>query len=302
MALLHATVRIWPEHLDQLAVAHVDHCLRDQHSQEDAEFVQLAANSLGIRCYVRVCDVPAVLERESGSTEEIARRLRYEALQQIAEDSGFGLVACAHHQDDQAETVLHNILRGTGLRGLRGMSRSRLLGDSVRLIRPLLDLSRSDLVEFLQQEGLNWRTDDSNESTEFTRNRIRSQLLPLLAKEYNPQISSSLVKLAELASDAEQMEELVAERCLDDVLLELQPGICRLRRDRLPLWPVGAVRAMLRLIWHRQSWPQQSMTRTHWHQLAASLMDPQATADDVPGVEISATPTIIRLFRAGQAK
>lgn len=301
MALLHGTTRLWSDHRQQIIVAHVNHRMRGDQSRADEEFVSAAAHSLGVRCQVVDCDVPAAVSQDGGSLEEVARRLRYEALQRCAIELGCDQVACAHHQDDQAETVLHHILRGTGLRGLQGMSRTRALGDSVRLIRPLLEVPRADIEVWLREAQLDWRTDDSNLSTEFTRNRIRHQLLPLLAADYNPQVAGSLVRLAELARDAERESEQVAERCLDQVVLELQPGVCRLRRDCLAGWPVSTLRAMLRLIWTRQSWPQQAMTRTHWQQLAVSLQNVESSVADVPGVEISSTPTIVRIFRSADS-
>ncbi len=298
MALLHATSQLWPDHHDRIVVAHVNHCLRGEQSEADARFVEQAAAALGISCQIVTCDVREDQQREGGSTEEVARRLRYSALQQLADQLGCRNVVCAHHQNDQAETVLHNILRGTGLRGLGGMLRQRSLSESVRLIRPMLQISRTAIDGYLREQQRDCRIDDSNASAEFTRNRIRRQLLPLLAEDYNPQIVAGLVRLAEHAQDAESLIEQVAERCLEDVVLELQPGVCRLNRERLAVWPVSAVRAMLRRIWTQQLWPQQAMTQAHWQQLADSLHTSDAPIADVPGVEISATSRMIRIFRS----
>ncbi len=122
--------------------------------------------------------------------------------------------------------------------------------------------------------------------------------MPLLAEEYNPQFVNSLLRLAGHARDAEDLSGLVAERCLDDVVLELQPGVCRLNRTRLVLWPEPVVRATLRLIWNRQSWPQQAMTQSHWAELATHLVNATEIPRHLPGVVIGATSSMVRLFKA----
>lgn len=298
MALLHGTCRLWPDATSQIAVAHVEHGLREEQSRADAEFVQSTAQRLGLTCRLLHCDVPAQVTSNGGSTEEVARHLRYQLLHRTALEMNLTTVVCGHHQDDQAETILHNILRGTGLRGLGGMLWRRDLGDGVHLIRPLLNINRESTQAFLHDLKLEWRTDDSNAATEYTRNRIRRDLMPLLAEEYNPQVAASLVRLGQHARDAESLAGQVAQRCLDDVTLELQPGVCRLQRERLREWPVSVVRAALRLIWDQQSWPQQGMTQAHWNQLATELQDADGPTSDVPGVKLSTTPTIVRVFRS----
>jgi len=298
MSLLHGTRQLWPDGNGQIVVAHVNHQLRGGQSTADAEFVQEAAESQGLRFILLTCDVLKQREVAGGGIEEIARRNRYQLLQEAAQASGLHYVVCGHHQEDQAETVLHNILRGTGMKGLAGMSARRLLCEDVKLIRPLLSVSRAAIVEFLHARQVSWQTDASNESGEFTRNRIRQQLMPLLAKEYNPQIARSLIRLAGHARDAEILASQVGQCCLDDVVLELQPGICRLNRTRLTVWPQSVVRCALRLIWDRQSWPQQAMTQAHWDHLAADLQDMNGKPDDVPGVNLSTTKTIVRIFRS----
>jgi len=297
MSLLHGTRQLWPDGNGAIVVAHVNHQVRGSESAADAEFVREAAESQGLKFLLLACDVPRQREATGGGIEEVARRNRYQLLQDAALANGLCYVVCGHHQEDQAETVLHNILRGTGMKGLAGMSSNRLLCDGVQLIRPLLSVSQSAVVDFLCAQQVSWQTDASNTSTEFTRNRIRQQLLPLLAEEYNPQIARSLIRLAGHARAAETLASQVGQRCLDDVVLELQPGICRLNRTRLAVWPKSVVCSALRLIWDQQSWPQQAMTQTHWNHLAASLQDVNAKPDDVPGVDLSVTKTIARIFR-----
>ncbi len=297
MSLLHATCQLWSERKDRIIVAHVDHQLRCSQSAADAEFVRVATESQGLRFVHLTCDVRKRRQTAGGGIEEVARKSRYQLLQDTAQAIGFRSVVSAHHQDDQAETVLHNIIRGTGLRGLAGMSRARPMCEGIRLIRPMLNVARRMIDTFLRCQQLAWRIDESNASAKFTRNRIRRHLMPLLSEEYNPQVVSSLVRLAGHACDAEDQVTQVAQRCLEDVVLELQPSVCRLDRTKLALWPASVVRVSLRLIWDHQSWPQQAMTQAHWISLATSLQHVDKKPDACPGVELSVSPAIVRIFR-----
>src|SRR5205823_11908216 len=133
-------------------------------------------------------DVAAVAQGSGRGIEETARDERYRFLEVTAVAIGCRAIATAHTADDQAETILHHVLRGTGLAGLRGIPRARELASGITLIRPLLDLERSVVLDYLAKIGQDFRDDASNRDEAYTRNRIRHQLLPLLAREYNPHI------------------------------------------------------------------------------------------------------------------
>lgn len=300
MALLHGTRQLWPEETDRIVVAHVNHQLRGTDSRADAEFVEEAAAALDLQFVLLTCEISETARDQGGSIEEAARQCRYELLLETAERMHLSLVVCGHHRNDQAETVLHNILRGTGLKGVAGMAPIRSLSDSVQLVRPMLSVSRSAAEDWLRSQQRPWRDDKSNSSPRFTRNRIRNELLPLLAESYNPQVVESLLRLADHARGADTISSEIAERCLDDVLLELQPGICRIDRSRLERWPTSVVRSALRLIWTRQGWPQQRMTQKHWNSLASSLVTADGTPADIQGVEVSVTRGLVRLFHLSQ--
>ncbi|MCH2210426.1 MAG: tRNA lysidine(34) synthetase TilS [Fuerstiella sp.] len=297
MALLHGTAQLWPDNTSRFVVAHVNHNLRGGQSRADATFVETAAEKLGLQFVLLSGDTVGEQQMSGGSTEEVARRIRYQMLQDSAQSAEVGHVVCAHQRNDQAETILHNIIRGTGLRGLTGMCRRRQLNHRVELIRPMLDISRSSIEEFLHDLDQKWRFDESNSSAIYTRNRIRNDLIPTLAREYNPQVTDSLLRLASHATEVEKLSGQVAHRCLDDVILELQPGVCRLKRNKLALWPESVVRTALRLIWDQQMWPQQGMTQSHWNNLAKTIRQADGQPGNCPGIKISVTPTIVRIFR-----
>jgi tRNA(Ile)-lysidine synthase len=180
----------------ELAVAHINHQLRGVEADEDAEFVLAHATKLGLPVTIRRIDVRGVAERCRLSIETAARKQRIEALTQIARQTGCKLVATGHTKNDNAETLLQRLQRGTGLCGLAGIWPKRVFGSDVTFIRPLLGQSRHQVMEYLSGLKLDWRQDRTNVEMVHRRNYIRYRLLPLLQGE----ASGSLVELlAELA-------------------------------------------------------------------------------------------------------
>jgi tRNA(Ile)-lysidine synthase len=214
MALLHLLLEL-NQKLDwklRLHVAHVNHSLRGEESEEDAAFVQAAADSLALPCTVDKCDMAALAKLESVSVEEIGRRERYAFFERTCLAVDSKIVAVGHHADDNAETILHRVLRGTGLRGLAGIPRSRPLGPTgaARVVRPLLRFTCNELVDYLADTGIAYREDRSNAFNEPMRNRIRNVLLPTIAAEVNPQVRDALNRLGEQANWlAEYLQETV---------------------------------------------------------------------------------------------
>jgi len=204
MALLHGAAhlvrtdaRAW-----QLMIAHLDHALRND-SADDAAFVAEAAGSLGLPVEVRRTDV-AALARETGrSLEEAGRDARYAFLEQLA-DASEALIATAHTADDAAETVLINLLRGSGLAGARGIPARH-----GRVVRPLLGERRGELRHWLDDAGLAYRDDPSNVDPAFLRNRVRAELVPLL-EELRPGAVEGLARFARLAADDDKLLDAVA--------------------------------------------------------------------------------------------
>lgn len=196
VALLHLLHRA-ARHIDlQLTVAHLDHGLRAE-SGADAAFVTELAAGLGLPVCGERIDVAARLAPGRGGPEEIAREVRREFLERSARQSACPWIALGHHRDDQAETFLLRLLRGAGTSGLAAMEYF-----TPPYVRPLLGVSRAELLDDLTRQGLNWREDPSNQSLEFTRNRLRHQLLPLL-QEYNPQIVEQLTGLSQRFAEEE---------------------------------------------------------------------------------------------------
>ncbi len=199
VCLAHHLARLAPRRRLRLTLAHLHHGLRGPDADKDEAFVRGLAEELGTPLIVRRLPVRALARTQRRSLEDAGRRLRYRALAEIARSENCNKVAAGHHLDDQAETLLLHLLRGTKAKGLAGMPPLRPLEtgrEELLLIRPLLPLSRKDVEAYLRCFGLRSRTDRSNRSLDYTRNWIRLKVLPLLASR-NPRIRENLAAIAE---------------------------------------------------------------------------------------------------------
>jgi tRNA(Ile)-lysidine synthase len=251
----------------RLVAAHLNHQLRLEESAADERFVVELCGRLRVPCEVGHAQIAAAAREMGDGLEAAARRARYEFLEQAAGRAGARYVVTAHTADDQAETIVHRVVRGTGLRGLAGMARARPLGP-VTLIRPLLGVRRTEILAYLNDRQQPFRRDSSNLDLRFTRNRIRHDLLPCLAAEFNPGIVDALLRLGSLAGEAQAvLDGLVAglaERCVR------QDGSETVRIDVAPLRNQHryVIRELLMAAWRRQGWSMQAMGWAEWELLA----------------------------------
>ena len=196
-----------------LVVAHLNHSLRGTDSDEDEAFVCALARRHGLRLVTKRVDVAARARSERFGLEEAGRLARYAFFDEVASSCNARRIALAHHADDQAETVLMRLLRGSGTTGLAAMAPASADG---RHVRPLLAVSRQDIEAYLIDRGLSWRVDQSNDDTSFLRNRIRHELIPAL-RTYNPAIAGRLAVTAELLRE----DETVLDQVTADAFVRL---------------------------------------------------------------------------------
>jgi tRNA(Ile)-lysidine synthase len=223
----------------RLAVAHLNHGIRGKAADRDEEFVRQLAWRLGLSFVSEHADVPALAKRRGISIEMAARAARYDFFARAMRATGSNVLATAHTADDQAETVLLRFLRGAGPQGLGGMA-YRSDRDGLIVIRPMLDATHADAVQFLKRHRLRWREDASNRDTDFLRNRVRHELLPLLEKKFNPQIRRALIRMSSiLREENEWMDATIKAKTKRDATLNA--GALR----KLPL----AVRRRLVVQW-----------------------------------------------------
>lgn len=211
MALLYLLMDIKDEYRITLKIAHLDHGFRRE-AAEEAEFVRERAASLGLEAIVRFIDVPSIKEREGLSSQEAAREARYAFFEEAAGEAGADKVALAHTADDQAETFLIRLLRGSGPLGLSGIPPLREINNQKPvIIRPLIDCSRKEIEGYLSEKGIPFVTDSSNLKMDYMRNRVRMELIPFL-EGYNPNVKETLVRTAELIHKDNQFLEMEADK------------------------------------------------------------------------------------------
>lgn len=222
----------------RLGVAHCNHCWR-QDSMANAQHVGELVNSYSIPFYLETADKPV-------NTEAAAREWRYQVLTQVGLQHNYTCVITGHTASDRAETLLYNLMRGTGADGLQALTWRRQLADNVQLVRPLLEVTREETGQFCQDFDLKVWEDSTNDDLKYARNRIRKELLPYLHQNFNPQVTSNLAQTAELLqADVEYLEQ--AARELREQAMESQYPI-KLNRRILQKAPLALQRRVMRQI------------------------------------------------------
>jgi tRNA(Ile)-lysidine synthase len=246
MALMHILFSLKDRLGIQLHVFHLDHCFRGDESAQDARLVQDTAQFMGIPCTVEKYDVPAYCVQRNKSSQDGAREVRYNLISRTAARIGAARAATGHHADDQAETVILNFLRGSGLTGLRGFLPLR---DDF-YIRPLFRLRRKVIEEYCHNNNIPFRVDSSNSKTIYRRNKIRLELIPALEK-YNPALVSTLLKTTDVLRAEDEFLENEADRVYRSVLVSGENNNFTLDINSLLAQPLALQRRALRKIWNR---------------------------------------------------
>jgi tRNA(Ile)-lysidine synthase len=290
MAMLHG----WIEYgLQSPVVAHFDHRLREA-SKDDAEFVGTVAAKLGLPFELGVWTNKP--EGEVG--EKQARDARYRFLIGVADKYRAASIAVGHTRDDQAETILFRILRGTGVDGLAGMLRYRYLScEGPWLVRPLLETTRKAARDFLTERGLKWREDATNTDPRRTRNRIRAVLFPLLAAEFNLRIVDALVGLGQVASEYSSIVGRRCEALWNEARCEVAGNEWIVPIASLERIPKVELTAFLRYVFLLMSWPMGRMDVRAWGRLtrvASPGGPPRWQGPDGMTAERTATSFIVR--------
>jgi tRNA(Ile)-lysidine synthase len=239
-ALLDALVRF--HNREGLLVAHLNHRLRGEESDADEKFVIDLAVRSQVDCVVERIDVAENARAGKENLEASARRLRYDFFGRIAQIRNSEIVLTAHTQDDQVETIIMRLLRGAGTDGLRGIHQVRQISETVRLIRPMLDITRAEVIEHCKVYNIAFRNDSSNLLATLTRNRVRHELLPLL-RSFNNRFNETLARTAGLVADDQDYLKQISSQIYSVVhhgskldigpLRDAHPAI---RRSILRMW------------------------------------------------------------------
>jgi tRNA(Ile)-lysidine synthase len=297
VALLRAFVTLRENQEIPMFAGHLNHGLRGIEADEDANWLTELCANLEIPLMIGRINTAESAEKQGETIEEAARNVRYRFLEKTARTENCRYVAVAHTADDQAETILHHILRGTGISGLRGIPQSRPLSkqyfqnerddtaDEIMLVRPLLSVTRRKVEKYLADIGQTYRHDRTNDDSKFTRNRIRNELIPQLQQDYHPGIQDALLRLGQQAAEWEATFKILATRLLDEATEENTGDICRLNCGRLLKEPRPLIRECLTELWKRNHWPRKRMGFAHWDRLAELVASPTGAVSLPSGIE-----------------
>lgn len=284
VAMLRAMAALKTGGAGRLCVAHLNHRLRPD-AEDDERFVVDLCGRLNLTCEVGHADVARLATDSGDGIEAAARTARYQFLEQTAGRLGARFVVTAHTADDQAETILHRIVRGTGIRGLSGIARTRPLGHAV-LIRPMLGIHRAELTAYLDAIDQPYRHDRSNADPRFTRNRIRLELLPRLQKHFNPEVVDALLRLGTLAGDAQAVIDDDVESWFDRCVVLDSANTAKIDLASLAHRPRYLVRELLMAVWRRAGWPMQAMGMLKWDELSELALSEPAVSPTTTAKQI----------------
>lgn len=269
VALLRCMVRKAPD-TATIKVAHYNHQLRGSDSLADEQFVRQLSDQLNIQCIVGSADNSA--SSGQSHSEESLRSMRYTFLENTANELGARYIVTAHTADDQAETVLHRLCRGAGAAGLRGILQFREIGADLVLARPMLGLWREDIIAYL--DGLNqpFRSDASNSSDRYTRNRIRNSVIPELEGVVHPNAKRNIVEASKNVLELYEFLEGQAIEYLERDAIVAE-GERQLKIAHLAVLHPAMQKEVMRKLWLGASWPIADMNNQHWKSLIEMISE-----------------------------
>ena len=198
----------------KIYVAHINHMLREE-ADEETEYVKEFCRNLGIECYIKRIDVVEIANNLKRGTEETGRQIRYEFFNEILEKTSSNKIATAHNNNDKVETILMNILRGSGLSGLKGIEAIR----DEKFIRPLIQTSREEIEKYCVDNNLDPRIDKTNNENIYTRNKVRNVVIPYIKQEFNPNILKTINRLSEVATEESEYLNKITEETYKEILV-----------------------------------------------------------------------------------
>ena len=321
VALLRILGRLRQEHLmpspsdgavKRLHVVHVNHSTRDESAVADAQFVAALAQSMDAEFHLRTVEWDASGEAASPTTgqserssshattaptrsmtspkalgsalrsENELRDHRYQHVFQVAQEVGARYVFTGHHQDDQVETILFRIFRGTGLLGVSGIPTIRVVDETVSLVRPFLKIDRAAILAALSELNQVFCHDLSNYNEAYSRNFLRNRLLPELREYFGDHVDQSILRLGQHAADAVVLETRLVDQFLESVNWSGVAGPIELPMDCLKELSPILVRATLIRLWKHNGWPTSGMTFEHWRQINQAIRSWEEAAKSIP--------------------
>ena len=293
MALLHLLqdIAMHRHTTYEVGVAIVDHCIRPE-SKDEVLWLQHQVEELGLPFYSTTFDVPRLCKERKQSEETIGRQVRYQWLTELAQSENYDYIAVAHHKDDQAETILAHIIRGSGLNGLTGMS---IVSSeySTPVVRPLLDVTKENILAYLEAKCISYCIDKTNEDVRYQRNRIRHCIMPEL-EAVNPAVVDAIVRLgSSVHEDLRVISDLV-DQSFDKLVTidmdEVRTSRCALRQEPL---------AIQRRLWQRLVStidPNITLTSAHQEQLLDIVNTGEAKTFTIKSIKVIAQCDTIKVY------
>lgn len=199
----------------EIYVAHINHMIREE-AKDDEKYVQKYCEKNNIQFFVKKVDVRQIANAEKKGTEETGRKIRYEFFEEVMQKVGANKIAIAHNKNDKIETIIMNLLRGSGISGLKGIEPIR----DNKYIRPLIECERQEIEQYCEDNRLNPRIDKTNFENDYTRNKIRNIVIPYIKKEFNPNIIETIDRLSQVATEESDYVDKQANKIYQDLLIE----------------------------------------------------------------------------------
>ena len=196
----------------EIYVAHVNHMIREV-ADEETEYVKKFCKNLGIECFVKKVDVLKLAQEQKNGTEETGRNERYNFFEEVLKKTGANKIATAHNSNDKAETVILNILRGSGISGLKGIEAIR----DGKYIRPLIETTRDKIEKYCENNKLNPKFDESNKENIYHRNKVRNEIIPYIKKEFNQNIIKTINRLSEVATEENEYMNKITGQIYNEI-------------------------------------------------------------------------------------
>jgi tRNA(Ile)-lysidine synthase len=289
---LHSLTAVGVVH-SQLRVAHFNHHLRGEASEADAEYVRHLATSLNLPFHLGESQE---LSPKQSHLEASARKFRYRWLMDTAQSQGCSAIVTGHTLNDQAETVLHHLIRGTGWRGLRGIAPVRKLSHEVLLLRPLLCCSRQQVLDYLYEFKLSPCQDESNFDLRFTRNRLRHQTLPQLVAHF-PNAVRYLADWADVARDNYAAIQRTVRLGFSGLIVHKDEKQVAIHRFMVQRAGDDVLQEVLRQLWKQQRWPVDQMNADRWHEVCEVCRGVR-TVVELPGrIMVRAKALVIQFIK-----
>lgn len=288
VALLRTLVQIaranQPVDASRIIVGHVDHAVRGADAKADKDFVKRLAEEFDVGFASAELDLTQLLDGRENASEELLRDARYGCLKKIAQDNDARYLFTGHHRGDQAETILFRIFRGTGLAGLKGIPAIRR-ADWLTIVRPLLKVSKEQILEALAALDQPYCTDATNETNDYGRNFIRNEILKSAHDYFGLAVGEAVARLADHAEDAVALESHLVDDYFARFPLQNKPDGIVMSTQSLASQPKSLTRAILIRVWQQRDWPVSQMTFERWQELAQqiSCASSERYVENLPG-------------------